>query len=355
MKFCNLTDANNLLILAKDPLEIQKKIIDYVMAMRNREMSSVAINMYLAAIMHFYSMNDITLNRKKIGRYIPEKVRKQKDRPYTRAEIARMLQFCDIRSRAMVLLFASTGMRTGAVPGLTIGHLQKIGKYNLYQFTVYYGREEEYICFCTPECAKAIDDYLQYRQTCGELLTPESPLFRHEFDINDMEQIRKRAVPVREEAITKIITTAQHKSEVVVVEKRKEGEVQGKKRNIIMRTHGFRKYVETTFINLDFNVTKRETLLGHSLPGQDESYYRPTTDDLLQEYLKAVDALTVNEENRLRRENQTLKVNKSEIELLKEKAEKYEDFMATFNPQIEEFEREINSLKRHLNSKSNNK
>jgi chaperonin cofactor prefoldin len=50
-----------------------------------------------------------------------------------------------------------------------------------------------------------------------------------------------------------------------------------------------------------------------------------------------------------------LKVNKSEIEQLKEKSERYESFMATFNPQIEEFQREINSLKRHLNSENNKK
>jgi chaperonin cofactor prefoldin len=50
-----------------------------------------------------------------------------------------------------------------------------------------------------------------------------------------------------------------------------------------------------------------------------------------------------------------LKVNKSEIEQLKEKAEKYESFMATFNPQLEAFQREIDSLKLHLNSETSKK
>jgi predicted nucleic acid-binding Zn-ribbon protein len=72
-------------------------------------------------------------------------------------------------------------------------------------------------------------------------------------------------------------------------------------------------------------------------------------------YLDAIDALTINQENRLRRENEMLKVNKSEIEQLKEKAEKYESFMATFNPQIEAFQREIDSLKMYLNSEASKK
>jgi hypothetical protein len=103
-----------------------------------------------------------------------------------------------------------------------------------------------------------------------------------------------------------------------------------------------------------------EKLMGHNI-GIKAHYFKPTAQELLEGndrkmgYISMIDALTINDENRLRRENQILKVNKSEIEQLKEKAEKYESFMATFNPQIEAFQREIDSLKLHLNSESKNK
>jgi hypothetical protein len=71
--------------------------------------------------------------------------------------------------------------------------------------------------------------------------------------------------------------------------------------------------------------------------------------------MKAVDALTINEENRLRRENEMLKVNKSEIEELKEQSEKYKSFMSIISPQIEAFQQEIDSLKLHLNDENNSK
>ena len=67
MLYAQVTDVNNLLVLAKDSAAIQQKIIEYVMEMRQREMSVDAINMYVSAIMHFYAMNDIILNRKKIS------------------------------------------------------------------------------------------------------------------------------------------------------------------------------------------------------------------------------------------------------------------------------------------------
>ena len=41
-------------------------------------------------------------------------------------------------------------------------------------------------------------------------------------------------------------------------------------------------------------------LLGHKI-GLASAYYRPSEDEMLNEYLKAVDNLTINEENRLKR------------------------------------------------------
>jgi integrase len=250
--------------------------------------------------MHFYAMNDITLNRKKIGRYVPENIRKHTDRTYTREEITRLLEFCDLRDRSIVLLFASTGIRIGGIPDLRLEHLTKIEKYSLYQITVYQGHSEEYITFCTPECRNAIDNYLNYRERCGEDLTPKSPLFREQFDVNDLEQIRKKAKTIVENTITKMLGKKLHLAGIIQIEQLKEGEDPTKKRKAVMRSHGFRKFVNTTMINCRIDSSIRNKLLGHSI-ALDKSYWRPQVNDLLQEYLKCVDALTINEEYRLKK------------------------------------------------------
>jgi hypothetical protein len=59
------------------------------------------------------------------------------------------------------------------------------------------------MAFCTPECAKAIDDYLDYRRRCSEKLTPESPLIREQFDRSDPF----RSVRVRHVAQSTIMNT----------------------------------------------------------------------------------------------------------------------------------------------------
>jgi len=51
--------------------------------------------------------------------------------------------------------------------------------------TVYEKTKQEYITFCTPECASVINSYLEYRKRNGDRLKPSEPLLKDEFDIND--------------------------------------------------------------------------------------------------------------------------------------------------------------------------
>ncbi len=47
----------------------------------------------------------------------------------------------------------------------------------LYKVQVYARTRDKYYTFFTPECAKAIQEYLDYRKRCEEI-RDESPLFR---------------------------------------------------------------------------------------------------------------------------------------------------------------------------------
>ena len=73
-------------------------------------------------------------------------------------------------------------------------------------------------------------------------------------------------------------------------------------RKPIMTLHGFRKFFTTMCIESKVDAERREMMLGHSL-GITSHYYRPTPRQLLDEYMKAVSLLTINEENRLKDKN----------------------------------------------------
>jgi len=68
-------------------------------------------------------------------------------------------------------------------------------------------------------------------------------------------------------------------------------------------------------INAGVTGAAKEMLLGHSI-GLDDKYYRPTPAQLLDEYIKAIDMLTINEENRLRKKVEELTVRTSDIPIL---------------------------------------
>ena len=56
-------------------------------------------------------------------------------------------------------------------------------------------------------------------------------------------------------------------------------------------------------------------LLHHSI-GLASSYYRPTEDEMLEEYMKGVDLLTIEPTARMARKIQTMELEKSQIEVL---------------------------------------
>jgi hypothetical protein len=87
------------------------------------------------------------------------------------------------------------------------------------------------------------------------------------------------------------------------------------KRQTIPFLHGFRKFFTKQLVDSKINPEIREMLLGHKI-GLASCYYRPTENEMFQEYYKAVNLLTINEENRLRNKVKVLEVEKSRLDRL---------------------------------------
>jgi hypothetical protein len=94
----------------------------------------------------------------------------------------------------------------------------------------------------------------------------------------------------------------------------------GQKRHEFKSSHGFRKFFKT-FAEQVMKPVHVELLLGHNI-GLSGAYYRPTENQLLEDYLNAVNLLTINEENRLKRKVTELQEKQDEIEYIKFKYER---------------------------------
>jgi len=193
MDYLNIDKDDYDKLLTSDPRMIQSRIIDFIIYCKDtRQLSPSTIRGNVAAIKHFYKMNDIEgLKWKKINAFQGEFYKVVDDRAYTHEEIKKMVDVADLRDKAIILLMASSGMRLSAVPPLTIKELTPI-EYEglkLFKIVVYKKAPEQYHCFCIPESRKAIHDYLSYRERCGERLLDNSPLFRKHFDKYDLMQV----------------------------------------------------------------------------------------------------------------------------------------------------------------------
>jgi integrase len=309
MKFCQKTSYDDMLVYDKTTLE--GLVRDYIIHLRHdKRLAPASVSLYIAAICHFYEMNDVTINWRKLKKFKARHRNVVEDRPYTREQIKTLLSSCSLRDKAIILIMCSAGLRRGALPNLRIRDIKKIEKYRLYSINVYKKEQENYLTFCTPECAKAIDQYIEYRQRQGENITPNSPLFRATFD--PILQAN-RPKPISSQLIATMIQKVLDASGV-----RAPNEI--KKRSELMQTHGFRKYFKTTCINAGMNPLYSEYVMGHR-SGLTKSYFKPNDMELLEGndkalgYTTVINDLTIEEENRLHKKVDELVKQKDEIEL----------------------------------------
>ena len=292
-------------LLEYNPKIIESFIIDYVRHLRDIEkLSHMSIRVHIAAIFHFLDMNDFDLsnrNKKKIKKFLPSDESTHDDRYYTTKEISLILSKSDERSKTIILLMTSTGMRIGAIHTLKVGDLEKISKYNLYKIQVYANsKKDKYYTFCTPECAIAIDSYLDYRKRFGEdvlKLKDKAPLIREQFNIDDKLRIQNPRF-LSDRMITHLVDDALKRSGVKTSEAR--------------RSHAFRKGFKSICEQSGMKSINVEMLMGHNI-GVSGHYYRPAESDILEDYMAhAADALTIDDTQRLKQENVELRKTQSD-------------------------------------------
>ncbi len=333
------------ILLDYNPRMLQSKIIDYIIWMKDeKKLSSSSIKIRIAALHHFYDMAEYEgLKWKIIEKFKPENDIVAEDRPYTKEEIAKMLNNTVIskRDRGIILLFASSGIREGALTKLTIKDLTPIEKYNIYMLTIYRkSKRDKYITFCTSEARRAIDDYLQWRQKLGEKLTPDSAVFRRSFNKKDVLQIRNMIKPLSRHGVAYIIRSIAISAGIIQKMKplQTETDPRGRCRGEIMAVHGLRKFFDTTCEMAGVDTLFVEMLMGHKI-GLKKSYFKPTETEILEGnnkkkgYIEAVPALTIQvtkEENeKLRGELELLNKRDNELNAMKEQVISMQSQMQT--------------------------
>jgi integrase len=310
MRYYGMTKYSDMLLPDK-----AEKIKQYVIHLANKPggTSKSVFSILFAALRNFYEMNDIEdIKWRKIKRFTGEELPKHEDRCYTHEEIQKLVQNADIKLTAAILLMASSGLRVGSLPSLLISHLERKG--DLYKISVYKGLKGkgQYYTFCSPEATKAIDIYLQFRERCGEKISSNSPLFRKDFDSDFHDQARNNIKAWNRDAINASMYRLLVKTGLITVDR-----VNPKNRKPVKRSHGLRSFFETQLVDAGIHDIIIKKLMGHSpTTNMTQLYSKQTEETMFREYGKAIDLLTINEENRLKRKVEKLEIEKTQIEAL---------------------------------------
>ena len=277
----------------------------------------------------------------------PKEIKRGAYKPWTTSQIQAMLkQTGKIGRQALIYFHASTGGRIGMHSihlnhSLLMKHLAPM-EYNGQDYMAvliyaevsetveekdirltdpdeHYTDGDSYFAFLTPEATKALNDYHAQRKRRGEEFTPETPVFICESGIRKGLQLTEKNV---DSIFDKIINGEYKynkdgsryreylpdgvsvKSQCPELQRIKKGRTYD-----ISLTHGFRKrFNKILKLESKVNSNIAEKLIGHK-KGLDEFYLNPTRQESFDEFVKAVDELSISDTARLQKMKKEKKSN----------------------------------------------
>ena len=296
-------------------------LLIYKERVERKEISGATLRNYVKSIKLFCEMNDILIPWKKITRGLPKGRKFADDRAPTIEEIYRLIEYPDRRIKAIVYTMCSSGIRLGAWDYLLWGHITPIKRENTIvaaKIRVYAKDDEEYFSFITPEAYYELEKWICYRKNSGETITDKSWVMRNIWDTKRgyMKGLITAPKKLKSSGVKRLMEDALWTQGL-------RSKLESGKRREFQTDHGFRKWFKTRCELAGMKPINIEKLMNHSI-GISNSYYRATENDLLEDYLKVVDFLTISKESKLIFENQQMKIHnesfqreKDELNLLR--------------------------------------
>jgi integrase len=304
-----------------------------------KEIEEATVSNYFKAIKLYCEMNNImTVNWKLISRSMPKGRHASNDRPPSREEIIKLLEYPDRRIKPLILVMISSGIRVGAWDSLKWKHITPIeGDDHIIaaKLIIYPGENEEYHTFITPEAYRSLQEWMDFRASYGEKITGESFMMRNMWRTVSMKYgaklgLAREPIQLKSSGIRIMIDRA------LQIQGIREPLRTGEKRHEFKTVHGFRKFfkTQTEQVMKSINV---EICMGNNI-GISKSYYKPSERELLEDYVKSVDLLTINND-------------KSKLEKqVKELSEKSKDSDYIIKAKLQEKDEEIREMKKQLQS-----
>jgi len=324
------------------------KFMQFQLDRANRkEITGSTVRNYLKSIKLFCEMADFTIAWKKISRGLPRAKNYSDDRIPSIEEIRKLLEYPDRRLKAIIYTLASSGIRLGAWDYLRWGHIRPINKQEetvVAKIIVYAGEEDEYFSFISKEAFQAVKEWMDYRELSGEIIDENSWLMR---DLWDTGIVQGKGLVTKPNKLTSIGIKKLINRAIWAQGLRKKLE-NGKKRHPFQAIHCYRKWFKTRCEIAGMKPINCEILLAHNV-GISSSYYKPTERELLEDYLKVVNLLCIDRENKLQIQlNEYKEKNSEENYIIQGKLQEKENQINQLN---EKYEKDMQLFKEEMENK----
>lgn len=289
-------DADSFVSKAKlDPAWCQQVIIDYYLSLSKRvelgEIKQNSTRNFSKPLHLFCDMNDLTfLNWKKLNRLVPSRETPADDTAPRIEQLRKLCEYPDRRMKLVVASMCSGGFRVGSWDYLNWGDvspIEKDGTVIAAKIVIYRGEPEQYETFVSGEAYQEILRYMEYRKNQGERINAKSPVLR--------DLIRGDRGGFGEPHIAKRLDSRgllSLLSQAIFAQGLRTKLENGERRHAFGLSKGFRKFHETVLGNSGINVIHLGILRGDS-NGLRANYSRPSEEDLLNSYMKALPRLTI--------------------------------------------------------------
>ncbi len=316
LKWANLNYES---LLELESVQLENILQDYVMYQKRRvdngELSANSVPDMMTGIFKFLKSNRKKIDRELITQLYPDRVKLQGDRAITDDEIRQLLEYSDKRESAIIHIVSATGARPEGLSDLKMKDVTPLE--DGFTKLILYADDfkHETITFLHPEATHAFDEYIQWRKRHGEKITEDSFVFT---SIQARNKIftKKLNVGNMQCTIHRLFKTAG-------IIREKQG-----KRYDLATFGGFRKrFITRLLMNSKVSESTTQCLVDH-IGYLSRNYRKPTEEELLREYKKAVNDLIVSTEWKLKQE-----LEESKKENVIEKDKRISDLESALNKQ----------------------
>jgi len=267
------------------------------------------VYVYSSALKSFLKHNGIDVPVGKVKTWVT-----YEDRAITGEELRRLLEVADLRTKVAVAILAQSGVRSGTLGQLTYGHVREGLEKDEAPLKIHIASElakdrvKSFDTFIGPEAVELLRTYIEARKRGTEYikkeaLTDKSPLIRN--------GLSREVLGIKRDAIYNSIRNAMLKAGLI-----ERGEKRSK-----LRPHSLRKFFKTQMEAAGVSRTFIEYMMGHTLPGTDSAYFKPTLDQLRDAYMKGLPFLSLSPrrdvEDEFKRVLQVLKARRGEPDVVR--------------------------------------